>query len=97
MENAGDLKGTLFESYAAPAGPGPRCRPTGTSYSSASCQYGSSRGSSGAIGPQGPDGANIEALSLSDGKRKVLIGGGTYGRYLGNAICSTSTRARYSL
>ena len=37
-----------------------------------------------AVGPQGPDGANIEALSLSDGTRKVLVRGGTYGRYLGN-------------
>jgi len=37
-----------------------------------------------AVGPQGPDGASIEALSLSDGKRKILVRGGTYGRYLGN-------------
>ena len=37
-----------------------------------------------AVGPQGPDGANIEALSLSDGKRKVLVRGGTYGRDLEN-------------
>jgi serine/threonine-protein kinase len=35
-----------------------------------------------AVGPQGPNGANIEALSLADGTRKVLVQGGTYGRYL---------------
>ena len=35
-----------------------------------------------AVGPQGPNGASIEALSLTDGTRKVLINGGTYGRYL---------------
>ena len=31
-----------------------------------------------AVGPQGPNGASIEALSLLDGTRKVLINGGTY-------------------
>ena len=35
-----------------------------------------------AVGPQGPNAANIEALSLTDGTRKVLVRGGTYGRYL---------------
>ena len=35
-----------------------------------------------AVGPQGPNGANIESLSLADGTRKVLVRGGTYGRYL---------------
>ncbi len=37
-----------------------------------------------AVGPQGPNGANIEVLSLADGTRKVLVRGGTYGRYLSN-------------
>jgi serine/threonine-protein kinase len=35
-----------------------------------------------AVGPQGPNGANIEVLSLADGTRKVLVRGGTFGRYL---------------
>jgi len=35
-----------------------------------------------AVGPQGPNAANVEALSLADGSRKVLVRGGTYGRYL---------------
>ena len=35
-----------------------------------------------AVGPQGPNGASIEALSLTDGTRKVLINGGTFGRDL---------------
>jgi hypothetical protein len=37
-----------------------------------------------AVGPQGPNGANIEALSLVNGTRKVLVRGGTYGRYVSN-------------
>jgi serine/threonine-protein kinase len=35
-----------------------------------------------AIGPQGPNAANIEVLSLSDGKRTTLVRAGTFGRYL---------------
>jgi hypothetical protein len=35
-----------------------------------------------AVGPQGPNAANVEALSLADGSRKGLVRGGTYGRYL---------------
>jgi eukaryotic-like serine/threonine-protein kinase len=35
-----------------------------------------------AVGPQGPDAANIEALSLSDGTRTTLVRAGTFGRYL---------------
>ncbi len=35
-----------------------------------------------AIGPQGPNTANIEVLSLASGSRKVVVRGGTYGRYL---------------
>jgi serine/threonine-protein kinase len=37
-----------------------------------------------AVGPQGPNGASIEVLSLATGTRKVLVRGGTYGRYLPN-------------
>jgi eukaryotic-like serine/threonine-protein kinase len=37
-----------------------------------------------AIGFAGPNGARIEAVSLSTGKRSVLARGGTYGRYLPN-------------
>jgi hypothetical protein len=37
-----------------------------------------------AVGPPGPNGASIEALSLTDGARKVLVRGGTFGRYLSN-------------
>ena len=37
-----------------------------------------------AAGFSGPNGASIEALSLSTGKRSVLARGGTYGRYLPN-------------
>jgi serine/threonine-protein kinase len=37
-----------------------------------------------AVGPQGPNGANIEVLSLAEGTRKVLVRGGSYGRYLSN-------------
>jgi serine/threonine-protein kinase len=35
-----------------------------------------------AVGPQGPNAANIELLSLADGTRKVVVRGGTFGRYL---------------
>ncbi len=35
-----------------------------------------------AVGPQGPNAATIELLSLVDGTRKVVAGGGTFGRYL---------------
>jgi Tol biopolymer transport system component len=35
-----------------------------------------------AVGPQGPNGARIEVLSLANGMRKILVRGGTYGRYL---------------
>jgi hypothetical protein len=34
-----------------------------------------------AVGPQGPNAANIEALSLADGTRTVLVKGGTFARY----------------
>ena len=33
-------------------------------------------------GSQGPDRGNIEVFSFGDGKRKTLVQGGTYGRYL---------------
>jgi serine/threonine-protein kinase len=36
------------------------------------------------LGPAGPDGANIEAVSPTTGKRTFLARGGTFGRYLGN-------------
>jgi hypothetical protein len=35
-----------------------------------------------AIGPQGPDAASIEVLSLSDGTRTPLVRAATFGRYL---------------
>ena len=35
-----------------------------------------------AVGPQGPNAATIEVLSLADGSRKVVARGGTFGRYL---------------
>lgn len=35
-----------------------------------------------AEGPNGPDAATIEVLSLADGTRKLLIAGGTFARYL---------------
>ena len=35
-----------------------------------------------AVGPQGPDRASIEILSLSDGKRTTVVRAGTFGRYL---------------
>lgn len=35
-----------------------------------------------AVGPQGPNAATIELLSLVDGTRKVVARGGTFGRYV---------------
>lgn len=35
-----------------------------------------------AVGPQGPEAASIEVLSLSDGTRTRLVPAGTFGRYL---------------
>ena len=34
-----------------------------------------------AIGPSGPDTANLEVLSLSDGARTIVVRGGMYGRF----------------
>ena len=34
------------------------------------------------VGAQGADEATIEALSLADGRRRAIVKGGTYGRYL---------------
>ena len=39
-----------------------------------------------AVGFAGPNGARIEALSLSTGKRTLLASGGTFGRYLPNGF-----------
>ena len=39
-----------------------------------------------AIGPPGPNNASIEALSLTDGTRTVLVKGGTFGRYRGGHL-----------
>ncbi|MEP6495533.1 MAG: hypothetical protein ABJF01_22790 [bacterium] len=35
-----------------------------------------------ALGPLGADRANIELVSVADGRRKVLVKGGTFGRYV---------------
>jgi Tol biopolymer transport system component len=35
-----------------------------------------------AVGPEGPNGATIQALSLATGKRTIVARGGTFGRYL---------------
>jgi hypothetical protein len=35
-----------------------------------------------AVGPSGPNAARIEVLSIADGRRTVVVQGGTYGRYL---------------
>jgi eukaryotic-like serine/threonine-protein kinase len=34
-----------------------------------------------ALGPAGPNAANLEVLSLSDGARTIVVKGGTYGRF----------------
>ena len=34
------------------------------------------------VGPLGPDAGNIEVFSFRDGRRKTLVRGGTYGRYV---------------
>ena len=36
------------------------------------------------VGPAGPNAATIETLSLSDGQRRVMVRGGTFGRFLSN-------------